>query len=105
MSVAGKRCQLCGKVTGIWREDAAGLFEAGALVLERKGAETVWNPMEQVPPDCDHDRAMRMCIRRLITYTDVLVTLPGWEMSEGACLEVAVARAVGVPVVGIGDVV
>jgi hypothetical protein len=47
------------------------------------------------------DEAMDRCrslVRSLDPRTDALVTLPGWQNSKGAREEVALARAIGLPV-------
>ncbi len=59
-------------------------------------------PHTMGPHDATWDEAMERCvalIRRLDPKTDVLlVTLPGWQGSRGAREEVALARAIGLPV-------
>lgn len=43
---------------------------------------------------------MRYDLRLIIDRADAIITLPGWEDSKGACNEVTVARAIGIPVWG-----
>lgn len=101
--IQGKLCQLCGPVTGRPRGMVMAEFDHAASVLESRGA-TVWNPVDGVLPTATHAEAMRACLGVLVKAADVLVTLPDWETSEGACLEVAVARAIGVEVIALGEV-
>lgn len=60
-------------------------------------------PHQIVAPSATHERAMRACINDLtwwlggFEYTGVAL-LEGWEQSEGARLEKAVAEACGIPV-------
>jgi hypothetical protein len=45
-----------------------------------------------------HDDFMRVCISAL-SFCDKVVTLPGWENSKGATMEVQIARIMGKEVV------
>ena len=52
----------------------------------------------------DYHAAMRRDIAAILTV-DAIATLPGWEESQGALVEVAVAKAIGIPVRSVVDVV
>lgn len=54
-------------------------------------------PHEIVPAGAEWTEAMRICLRAL-THADTLVYLPGSQDSQGAKLEMKVARALGIPV-------
>lgn len=105
MDVGGRCVQLCGPVTGRPRADVEREFAAARDEMYRHGAAYVYSPPEMVEPTASHEDAMRDCLRTLVCFAHVLVALPGWERSEGACLEMAVARAIGVEVVELREMV
>lgn len=75
-------------------------FEDARLRLQAAG----WNsriPHDFTPPDATHERAMRLSLVWLLLHAAGLCALDGWQQSPGASLEVAVARAVGLPVGGV----
>jgi hypothetical protein len=73
-------------------------FHAAAASLRAAG-HGVFNPAETDGGDMTRPYAyyMRKDIAALLDCTGVLV-LDAWQESRGACLEVAVARAIGLPV-------
>lgn len=104
-SIRGLHVQLVGPVTGIDRISCEAAFQAAKAVCLRHGAREVWSPVEHVRLDATHAEAMRVCLRRIVEgKTDALVMLEGWEDSEGALVEAAVADAVGVPRLEITEV-
>lgn len=101
------RIYISGPVTGKPNDNRAA-FENASVALRSAGYE-FFIPHEIVEPDDSHETAMRLCVheltapvvRRGIVYGspryDGLALLPGWEQSEGARLERAVAEACGIP--------
>lgn len=98
-----KFVQLAGPIAGHDYETRCNAFDAAKDACWQAGA-AVWSPIDHVPYIANHQDAMRACLRNLTgSVVDVLVTLDGWEQSEGACLEVAVARAIGVEVMSLEE--
>ena len=101
------RLYISGPVTGIENDNVAN-FRRAQRLLNDAGYEP-FMPHEIVEPDDSHETAMRLCvheitapvIRRGVEYGspryDGVALLPGWEQSEGAKLEKAVAEACGIP--------
>lgn len=94
------RLYISGPVTGIENDNFAAFIDAQER-LEAAGyiAKT---PHASVPCDATWNLAMCVCINRLTThygsraFFDGVALLPGWEQSEGAKLEKAVAEACGI---------
>lgn len=108
--IEGKLVFLSGPVTGLEREDARQRFLDAERTCIGVGARYVFNPMRGVAAYLTHEEAMRVCLEELTaTLTDrsteygLLVSLPGWEGSAGARLERAVAEAIGIPCVELGE--
>lgn len=103
----GKIVQLCGPVSGLSREEAMTAFDEAKERCWVAGATIVWSPVDHVPCSASHETAMHLCLTRLLDspYVNLLVTLPGWERSRGASLEVAVAKEIGVEVMGLEEAV
>ena len=94
-----KVAYVSGPVTGVenYREAfdqvCAEYREAGYLVI---------NPCDafgSAPPDPgDYEKFMRFHVASILT-ADLMVMLPGWEHSRGACFEKALADMIGLAVV------
>lgn len=99
---------ISGPVTGI-KDDNRLAFSWAQNRLMDAGYEP-FIPHEIVEPDDTHETAMLLCVNELTERTqkrgarypvpafDGVALLPGWEQSEGARLEKAVAEACGIPV-------
>ncbi|WIC90183.1 nucleoside deoxyribosyltransferase [Arthrobacter phage VroomVroom] len=108
------RLYLAGPMTGRhrWNFDA---FEDAAALLRNRGY-SVLSPAEMdlaegFDPDApaeefteaDGQEAMRRDLAAIVTRVNAVAVLPGWDDSRGASLEVAVARAIGLPVLTVED--
>lgn len=112
----GRRVYLSGPMTGI--EDLnRGPFNDAQKVLEEHGAE-VYNPArlserwapEETRPQSDREQALHQDLRELLRmdadgpYYDAVARLHGWAASDGATLENAVAKHVGIPCFDLDEV-
>lgn len=103
-----RRVFLSGPVTGYDRETTVARFASAAIKCHGAGASYVFNPTEAVAASASHETAMCRCINELSmwdferneSFYDVLIQLDGWEDSEGARTECAVAQACGIPIRG-----
>lgn len=112
-SVEGKNVFLSGPMTGLqdWNRKA---FMRADKSVEMFGAAYIYNPAEHIEEleGFSHGMCMRVSLQRLCSICHgnpfiygVLVSLPGWENSSGACLERTVAKACGMEVCNIEDVI
>lgn len=98
---------LSGPMTGIddfnrpaFDEAAATLRELGFTVIV-PGENESYDEIEKARREVSRQKRefyLSRDIEFILEKADIVVVLPGWETSEGAKLEVAVAQAVGVPV-------
>jgi len=101
----GQHCYLAGPMRGIPEYNFPSFF-AAATSLRTRGIE-VWSPAENdvhqdsFDPAKDTPHPMLHYMKRdlpAVLNADFVAVLPGWETSQGATLEVNVARACGIPV-------
>lgn len=102
------RLYISGPVSGKPDDNRAAFADAKMSLYE--AGITAFDPHDLVIPSDSHETAMLLCVNELtgrtqktgISYPvpryDGLALLPGWEQSEGARLEKAVAEACGIPV-------
>ena len=109
-AVQGKRVFLSGPITGMPDGNRAAFDEAERL-LRRAGARHVYNPCKALAHGAEaghpHSWFMLRTLGELTSpvaaegtgaFYDMAVMLDGWRASEGASLEHEVARACGIPV-------
>ena len=102
------RIYISGPVTGI-EDGNLSAFESVQKELEAAGYLTD-KPYDLVDREDSHETAMLLCVNELtgriqkpgirhpVPRYDGMALLEGWEQSEGAKLEKAVAEACGIPV-------
>ena len=104
------RIYLAGPMRGIeqfnfpaFHEAAAELRALGHEVISpaEHDLELGFDPALNSLDGFDMEAAMRWDVAQVLT-ADVVSLLPGWEASEGVAVELAVARAIGVPIQEIG---
>ena len=111
MDLKGKNVYISGPITGKLLNNAPAFAEAHAMLREM-GAAAVYNPTlrwlrESV--ERSHERYMLQCVSALSSeyrgkpFYDAIVLLDGFESSEGALVELSVAKALGIPSVKMGD--
>lgn len=123
MNLTGKNVYLSGPISGM--DDAnVDEFAVAQYRLKMAGARYVYNPTgrllsmrEEKRVNMTHDQWMLDCIHELTNREkrdqlwhvlvprkyDLLVQLDGWELSDGATDEYAVARACGIPCVSLRE--
>jgi hypothetical protein len=97
-----KRIYISGPMTGL-PEFNFPAFHATAESLRAQG-HLVTNPAELNPDSTSWSDCMRRDIAALMDC-DTVATLPGWEHSKGARLEVLIAERLGMTVVDAADLV
>jgi hypothetical protein len=97
-----KRIYLSGPMTGL----PALNFPAFAAMTAnlRADGHTVTNPAEINPDGGSWNDCMRRDIAALM-YCDTVATLPGWEHSKGARLEVLIAERLGMTIVSAHELI
>jgi len=111
MEVKGKNVFISGPMTGM-PDLNVGVFAVAHHRLKEMGAADVYNPSTEYldserTDKMAHSDWMRVCLHELTAYLsvyagrkyDALLSLPGWEQSEGARLERMVAEAIGMEII------
>lgn len=100
------RLYLAGGMRGI-PEHNYPAFEAAAKFLRSQG-HFVFNPAENTAGESDIRTCMAVDTAWICCCADGIAMLPGWEKSKGARAEIALAEAIGIPVIflanSLGDV-
>ncbi len=98
-----KRVYISGPMTG-FADFNFPAFNVEAARLRAMGLDVV-NPVELNPqPVASWEQCMRNDIAALMTC-DTLALLTGWELSDGANLELHVAHRVGIRIVNASEIV
>lgn len=97
-----KRIYLSGPMTGL--PDLNFPAFAAMTTSLREGGHTVTNPAELNPDGGSWNDCMRRDIAALMDC-DTVATLPDWENSKGAKLEVLIAEKLGMRVLNAKDLV
>ena len=87
---------IAGRVTGIPREQAREKFIKAEFILKRKGY-TIINPVTLVNPSYPWQRAMRICLKKLLD-ADAIFLLSDWKQSKGAKVERWIAKLLGIKI-------
>ncbi len=91
---------LSGPMTGLPDLNRSAFHAATARI--RAAGHDVLNPAELCPPGISWEQAMAIDLVALDT-ADGVITLPGWQKSRGAQIEVKKARQRGLPVHSLHD--
>jgi len=95
---------ICGPMTGIKNFNFPA-FNKAAKDLESLNFKVVNPASFQEDTEKTWDYYMRKDIIEMLRKCDKIVTLPGWEKSQGAKLEVYIAKKLGFKVFHIDDLV
>ncbi|MDR1661246.1 MAG: DUF4406 domain-containing protein [Azoarcus sp.] len=96
---------LCGPMSGLPDLNYPA-FNAEADRLRALGHEVI-NPAELHPVTEEWKSALRQDIAVMLdrrNNVDVLAYLPGWEDSDGAIMEIGIARRLGIVIVAAGGI-
>ncbi len=85
---------LSGPVTGRDEHETKHLFGLAEKAVRNLGLEPV-NPLKLCTPDMQWSEAMKVCIHALLDC-HMITMLPGWEESDGAQLEMKIAKQLGI---------
>lgn len=91
------RIYIAGKITGLNHDATYIKFDQAETKMKAMGFEVV-NPMNIVPAGTDWKLAMKLCLRSLVTC-DAIFLLDDWKDSEGANLELHIARKLGLKII------
>lgn len=89
-----KRVYISGAISGRLPEDVCEDFERAEKQLKSLGWEVV-NPLANGLTDAHTWEEHMRADLRLLLDCDMIAMLPGWGQSRGACLELRVAKELG----------
>ena len=116
VEVKNKRVFLSGPMSDDPETYHAFDFIEAHVKLKKLGARVVYDPLvewlREEGETRSHEHYMKVCITELMRndgygdlFYDLLVQLPDWDLSKGANTEYEVAKACGIPICGIDEVV
>lgn len=100
---------LAGPMSGLPEYNRDAFAAAAAQVQTERGWEPL-NPADEDPtfanehpgePDLVRAHYLRKDLG-LLSQADVIVVLPGWQDSVGACFEVSIGRTLQIPIINLG---
>lgn len=94
---------IAGKVTGLDYDLTVRKFKAAADTINELDANyQAINPMDIVPENTPHEKAMEL-LRPHLLNSNVMVMLPDWVDSPGSRIEHVLATAYGIPDIQFGE--
>lgn len=93
------RCYIAGKISDLPEAEWRANFDQAKAIVQQMGFE----PISPIDLPHDHDRSWDACMREDITAMlscDYVYAQNNWTQSKGATLEVTLARALGIQVIG-----
>lgn len=89
---------LSGAMRGVEDENREAFFQYAAIL--RSHGHDVWVPHSSSSAPCLSSREFfQLDCSRICMWADQIAVIPGWEKSKGVLAEIALADAVGIPVV------
>ena len=93
---------ICGAVTGLQREAVEKKFETASEMLKKRDFAVI-NPMKVISnPDASPKLAMKRLMPIMLSC-DAIYLLSDWSFSEGAKIEVSLARYAGMKIMNEED--
>lgn len=87
---------IAGKITGEHYEKTFKKFHNAEIYLYSLNYSVI-NPTKIIDRETDWKEAMRICIRQLVEC-DVVYALKDWKESEGAKIEIELAKKLGIKI-------
>lgn len=87
---------IAGKITGEHYEKIYNKFHKAEIYLYSLNYSVI-NPTKIIDRDTEWKEAMRVCIKQLVDC-DVVYALKDWKESEGATIEIELAKKLGIKI-------
>ena len=93
------RAYVSGGISGLDKESVDDAFKTGVEHARSiDGVTDTVNPYSLCVDDWSQSQYMSCWIALIVYSVDVMVMLPHWQLSKGACEEHALAQKLGLPV-------